>query len=105
MEVYETGQDIEYNTQNNTQKIEDSTQNRNQSEDAPSQENTSSGCGGIILLIIMFILFASFNSNKDRYPQHQYDPPSAQPYNYNHIITLVKKFRFCDRISRAIDQN
>jgi len=82
LEVYETGQDIEYNTQNNTQKIEHRTQNRNQSEDAPSQENTSSGCGGIILLIIIFILFASFNSNKDRYPQHQYDAPSAQPYNY-----------------------
>ena len=82
MEVYETGQDIEYNTQNTTQKIEYNTQNGNQSEDVPSQENTSSGCGGIILLIIMFILFASFNLNKDAYEQHQDDPPSAQPYNY-----------------------
>lgn len=69
-EVYETGQDIEYNTQT-----------ANQSEDNPYKENTSSGCGGIILLIIMFILFASFNSNKDLYKQHQDDPP-AQPYNY-----------------------
>jgi len=33
LEVYETGQDIEYNTQNNTQKIEDNTLNGNQSED------------------------------------------------------------------------
>ena len=82
MEVYKTGQDIEYNTQNNTQKIENRTQNGNQFEDAPSQENTSSGCGGIILLIIMFILFASFKSNKDAYEQHQDDPPAAQPYNY-----------------------
>ena len=24
---------------------------------------------------------------------------------HNHIITLVKKFRFCDRIYRAIAQN
>jgi hypothetical protein len=24
---------------------------------------------------------------------------------HNHIITLVNKFRFCDRIYRAIDQN
>jgi hypothetical protein len=30
----------------------------------------------------MFILFASFNSNKDAYEQHQDDPPAAQPYNY-----------------------
>ena len=37
LEVYETGQDIEYNTQNNTQKIEDNTQNGNQSEDDFSQ--------------------------------------------------------------------
>ena len=41
MEVYETGQYIEYNPQNNTQKIEDNTQNANQSEDDRSQENTS----------------------------------------------------------------
>ena len=80
-EVYETGQDIEYNTQNNTQNMEYNTQTANQSEDNPSKENTSLGCGGIILLIIMFILFASFNSNKDLYKQHQDDPP-AQPYNY-----------------------
>ena len=82
MEVYKTGQDIDYNTQNNPQKIEDNTQNGNQSEDDPSQENTSLGCGGIILLIVMFILLASFNSNKDAYEQHQDDPPAAQPYNY-----------------------
>ena len=82
MEVYETGQDIEYNTQNYTHKIEDHTQNGNLFEDDPSQENTSSGCGCIIALIIMFILFASFNSNKDAYEQHQDDPPAAQPYNY-----------------------
>jgi hypothetical protein len=30
----------------------------------------------------MLILFASFNSNKDAYEQHQDDPPAAQPYNY-----------------------
>ena len=24
---------------------------------------------------------------------------------HNHIITLVNKFRFCDRIYRPIDQN
>ncbi len=47
MKLYETGQDIEYNTQNNRQKIEDNTQNGNQSEEHPSQENTSLGCGGI----------------------------------------------------------
>lgn len=82
LEVYETGQNIEYNTKNNTQKIEFHTQNANQSQDDPYQENASSGCGGIILLIIMFILFASFNSNKDPYEQHQDDPPAAQPYNY-----------------------
>ena len=73
---------IEQNTQNNTKKIEDNTQNENQFEDAPSQKNTSSECGVIILLIIMFILFASFNSNKDAQEQHQDDPPAAQPYNY-----------------------
>ena len=82
MEVYETGQYIEYNTQNNTQKFEYKTQNGNQSEDDFSRQNTSSGCGGIILLIIMFILFASFNSNKDAYEQHQDYPPAAQAYNY-----------------------
>jgi hypothetical protein len=82
LEVYETGQNIEYNTLNNTQEIEDNTPNGNQSEDDFSQGNTSSGFGGIILLIIMFILFASFNSNKDAYEQHQDDPPAAQPYNY-----------------------
>ena len=82
MEVYKTGQNIEYNTQNNTQKIEDNTQNGNQPQDDTSQENTLSGCGGIILLIIMFILFASFNSKKDAYEQHQDDPPAAQLYNY-----------------------
>jgi hypothetical protein len=41
LEVYKTGQYIEYNPQNNTQKIEDNTQNANQSEDDRSQENTS----------------------------------------------------------------
>jgi hypothetical protein len=83
LEVYETGQDIEYNTQNNTQKNEYTTPNGNQAEDDPSQENTSSGCGCIIaLIIIMFFGFASFNSNKDAYEQHQDDPPAAQPYNY-----------------------
>ncbi|MEG4115253.1 MULTISPECIES: hypothetical protein [unclassified Microcoleus] len=92
-EVYRTGQNIEYNTQNITQNIEYNTQditqnieynteNPNQLQDDPSQKNTSSGCGGIILLIIMFILFASFNSNKDAYEQHQDDRPPAQPYNY-----------------------
>jgi hypothetical protein len=30
----------------------------------------------------MFILFASFNSNKDAYEQHQDYPPAAPPYNY-----------------------
>jgi hypothetical protein len=30
----------------------------------------------------MFILLASFNSNKDAYDQHQDDRPAAQPYNY-----------------------
>jgi hypothetical protein len=81
LQVYENAQKIEDNTQNNTQKIEDNTQKGNQSENHPSQENTSSGCGCIILLI-MFILFASFNSNKDACEQHQDDPPAAQPYNY-----------------------
>jgi len=47
---------IEYNTQNITQNIEYNTENENQFEDAPSQKNTSSGWGVIILLIIMFIL-------------------------------------------------
>jgi hypothetical protein len=41
LEVYETGQYIEYNPQNNTQKIEDNTQNANLSEGDRSQENTS----------------------------------------------------------------
>jgi hypothetical protein len=82
LQFYETAQDIEYNTQNNTQKMEDHTKNGNQSENHPSQENTSSGCGGIILLIIRLILFACFNSNKDAYEQHPDDPPAAQPYNY-----------------------
>ena len=41
LEVYETGQYIEYNPQNNTQKIEDNTQNANQSEDDRFQETTS----------------------------------------------------------------
>ena len=74
---------IEYNTQNITQNIEYNTENQNQLQDDPSQENTSSGCGCIIaLIIIMFFGFASFNLNKDRYDRHQYDRPSAQPYNY-----------------------
>ncbi|MEG4961844.1 MULTISPECIES: hypothetical protein [unclassified Microcoleus] len=94
-EVYKNGQNIEYNTQNITQNIEYNTQNitqnieyntenPNQLQDDPSQKNTSSGCGCIIALIItMFFAFASFNSNKDRYDHHQYDPPAAQPY-YNY---------------------
>jgi hypothetical protein len=94
LEVYTTGQNIEYNTQNITrnieyntetitQNIEYNTENTNQLQDAPSQENTSSGCGCIIaVIIIRFLGLASFNSNKDPYDRHQYDPPSAQPYNY-----------------------
>ncbi|HYO05412.1 MAG TPA: hypothetical protein VER14_00330 [Phototrophicaceae bacterium] len=59
------------------------TENPNQLQDDPSQENTSSGCGCIIaLIIIMFFGCASFNSNKDAYEQHQDDSPAAQPYNY-----------------------
>ncbi|MEG4137043.1 hypothetical protein QUA30_18740 [Microcoleus sp. Pol14C2] len=84
MEVYTTGQNIEYNTQIFTQNIEDNTKNTNQLQDAPSQENTSSGCGCIIaVIIIMFLGLASFNSNKSPYDHYQYDPPSAQPY-YNY---------------------
>jgi hypothetical protein len=94
LEVYTTAQNIEYNTQNLTQNIEYNTQNltrnieyntekQNQLQDDRSQENTSSGCGCIrALIIIMFFGLASFNSNKDRYDRHQYDPPSAQPHNY-----------------------
>jgi len=35
-----------------------------------------------VLTVLAVAIFASFNSNKDAYEQHQDDPPAAQPYNY-----------------------